>query len=90
MISNDFWCLAEASQQKSSEPLTPTSTTLIMSPFKTTQKTHKKGDEKKTEPTVADPSATSLPKNSDKVKGLSTLLNLRDLLLLNGTFTKKE
>ncbi|XP_056627669.1 guanine nucleotide exchange factor DBS isoform X2 [Triplophysa dalaica] len=57
-----------ASQQKSSEPLTPTSTTLIMSPFKTTQKTHKKGDEKKTEPTVADPSATSLPKNSDKVK----------------------
>ncbi|KAI7810607.1 putative guanine nucleotide exchange factor DBS [Triplophysa rosa] len=57
-----------ASQQKSSEPLTPTSTTLIMSPFKTTQKTLKKGDEKKTEPTVADPSTTSLPKNSDKVK----------------------
>lgn len=45
-----------------------------MSPFKTHQKTVKKGDEKKTEPTVADPSATSLPKNTDKVKGQSAVL----------------
>ncbi|XP_056627682.1 guanine nucleotide exchange factor DBS isoform X4 [Triplophysa dalaica] len=68
VLTGQLKACREASQQKSSEPLTPTSTTLIMSPFKTTQKTHKKGDEKKTEPTVADPSATSLPKNSDKVK----------------------
>lgn len=45
-----------------------------MSPFKTNQKTLKKGDEKKTEPTAVDPSTTSLPKNNDKVKGQSALL----------------
>ncbi|KAA0721929.1 Guanine nucleotide exchange factor DBS [Triplophysa tibetana] len=68
VLTGQLKACREASQQKSSEPLTPTSTTLIMSPFKTTQKTLKKGDEKKTEPTVADPSPTPLPKNCDKVK----------------------
>ncbi|XP_016327043.1 guanine nucleotide exchange factor DBS-like isoform X3 [Sinocyclocheilus anshuiensis] len=60
-----------ARQQKSSDQisqLTPTSTSLTLSPFKTNPKTLKKGEEKKTEPTVADPSTAVLLKNNDKVK----------------------
>uniref|UniRef100_A0A8C2J413 Mcf.2 cell line derived transforming sequence-like a n=1 Tax=Cyprinus carpio TaxID=7962 RepID=A0A8C2J413_CYPCA len=63
-----------ASQQKSSDQisqLTPTSTSLTQSPFKTNPKTLKKGEEKKTEPTAADSSTAVLLKN-DKVKGQST------------------
>uniref|UniRef100_A0A8C2J1C7 Mcf.2 cell line derived transforming sequence-like a n=1 Tax=Cyprinus carpio TaxID=7962 RepID=A0A8C2J1C7_CYPCA len=62
-----------ASQQKSSDQisqLTPTSTSLTQSPFKTNPKTLKKGEEKKTEPTAADSSTAVLLKN-DKVKGFS-------------------
>uniref|UniRef100_A0A673LWM3 Guanine nucleotide exchange factor DBS-like n=1 Tax=Sinocyclocheilus rhinocerous TaxID=307959 RepID=A0A673LWM3_9TELE len=66
-------------QQKSSDQisqLTPTSTSLTLSPFKTNPKTLKKGEEKKTEPTAADPSTAVSLKNNDKVKGQSALLNI--------------
>ncbi len=72
-------CISEARQQKSSDQisqLTPTSTSLTLSPFKTNPKTLKKGEEKKTEPTAADPSTAVLLKNNDKVKGQSALLNI--------------
>lgn len=73
-----MWCcISEARQQKSSDQisqLTPTSTGLTQSPFKTNPKTLKKGEEKKTEPTAADPSTAVLLKNNDKVKGQSALL----------------
>ncbi|XDV15537.1 hypothetical protein PO909_015599 [Leuciscus waleckii] len=55
-------------RQKSSDQLTPTSSSLTLSPFKTNPKTLKKGEEKKTEPTAADPSTPALLKNNDKVK----------------------
>ncbi|XP_059408684.1 guanine nucleotide exchange factor DBS-like isoform X4 [Carassius carassius] len=54
----------EASQQKSldqTSQLTPTCTSLNQSPFKTNPKTLKKGEEKKTEPTAADPSTAISP-----------------------------
>lgn len=73
-----FCCFSAASQQKSSDQisqLTPTSTSLTQSPFKTNPKTLKKGEEKKTEPTAADSSTAVLLKN-DKVKGQSALLNI--------------
>ncbi|XP_043093616.1 guanine nucleotide exchange factor DBS isoform X5 [Puntigrus tetrazona] len=60
-----------ASQQKSSDQisqLTPTSTSLTLSPFKTYPKTLKKGEEKKTELTMADSSTAVSLKNNDKVK----------------------
>ncbi|XP_067259045.1 guanine nucleotide exchange factor DBS isoform X6 [Chanodichthys erythropterus] len=63
--------LNEARQQKGSDqnsPITPTSTSLTLSPFKTNPKTLKKGEEKKTEPTTVDPSTAALLKNNDKVK----------------------
>ncbi|XDV15536.1 hypothetical protein PO909_015599 [Leuciscus waleckii] len=63
-------------RQKSSDQLTPTSSSLTLSPFKTNPKTLKKGEEKKTEPTAADPSTPALLKNNDKVKGQSALLNI--------------
>ncbi|CAM4478123.1 unnamed protein product [Leuciscus chuanchicus] len=58
-------------RQKSSDQLTPTSSSLTLSPFKTNPKTLKKGEEKKTEPTAADPSTPALLKNNDKVKGFT-------------------
>ncbi|XP_067259050.1 guanine nucleotide exchange factor DBS isoform X11 [Chanodichthys erythropterus] len=66
--------LNEARQQKGSDqnsPITPTSTSLTLSPFKTNPKTLKKGEEKKTEPTTVDPSTAALLKNNDKVKGFT-------------------
>nr|XP_055060626.1 guanine nucleotide exchange factor DBS isoform X9 [Misgurnus anguillicaudatus] len=68
VLTGQLKACREASQQKTSEQLTPTSTTLIMSPFRSNPKTIKKGDEKKTEPTVVDSSTTSVPKNTDKIK----------------------
>ncbi|XP_051559770.1 guanine nucleotide exchange factor DBS-like isoform X4 [Myxocyprinus asiaticus] len=71
VLTGQLKACREASQQKSSDQisqLTPTSTTLTLSPFKTNTKSLKKGEEKKTEPTVVDPSTASLPKNTDKVK----------------------
>lgn len=66
--------ISEARQQKSSDQisqLTPTSTSLTLSPFKTNPKTLKKGEEKKTEPTAADLSTAVLLKSTEKVKGQS-------------------
>ncbi|XP_048052406.1 guanine nucleotide exchange factor DBS isoform X9 [Megalobrama amblycephala] len=63
--------LNEARQQKGSDqisPITPTSTSLTLSPFKTNPKNLKKGEEKKTEPATVDPSTAALLKNNDKVK----------------------
>ncbi|XP_050966508.1 guanine nucleotide exchange factor DBS isoform X3 [Labeo rohita] len=68
VLTGQLKAYREASQQKSSDQLTPASTTLTLSPFKTNPKTFKKGEEKKTEPTAADPSSAALLKNNDKVK----------------------
>ncbi|XP_016327042.1 guanine nucleotide exchange factor DBS-like isoform X2 [Sinocyclocheilus anshuiensis] len=71
VLTGQLKAYREARQQKSSDQisqLTPTSTSLTLSPFKTNPKTLKKGEEKKTEPTVADPSTAVLLKNNDKVK----------------------
>uniref|UniRef100_A0A671MV05 Guanine nucleotide exchange factor DBS-like n=1 Tax=Sinocyclocheilus anshuiensis TaxID=1608454 RepID=A0A671MV05_9TELE len=71
VLTGQLKAYREASQQKSSDQLTPTSTSLTLSPFKTNPKTLKKGEEKKTEPTAADSSTATLLKNNDKVKGFS-------------------
>ncbi|XP_016100795.1 guanine nucleotide exchange factor DBS isoform X4 [Sinocyclocheilus grahami] len=71
VLTGQLKAYREARQQKSSDQisqLTPTSTSLTLSPFKTNPKTLKKGEEKKTEPTAADPSTAVLLKNNDKVK----------------------
>ncbi|XP_016346539.1 guanine nucleotide exchange factor DBS-like isoform X5 [Sinocyclocheilus anshuiensis] len=68
VLTGQLKAYREASQQKSSDQLTPTSTSLTLSPFKTNPKTLKKGEEKKTEPTAADSSTATLLKNNDKVK----------------------
>uniref|UniRef100_A0A672Q2S8 MCF.2 cell line derived transforming sequence like n=1 Tax=Sinocyclocheilus grahami TaxID=75366 RepID=A0A672Q2S8_SINGR len=69
VLTGQLKAYREARQQKSSDQisqLTPTSTSLTLSPFKTNPKTLKKGEEKKTEPTAADPSTAVLLKNNDK------------------------
>ncbi|XP_059410547.1 guanine nucleotide exchange factor DBS isoform X12 [Carassius carassius] len=74
VLTGQLKACREARQQKSSDQisqLTPTNTSLTLSPFKTTPKTLKKGEEKRTEPTAADPSTAVLLKNNDKVKGFS-------------------
>ncbi|XP_059410543.1 guanine nucleotide exchange factor DBS isoform X8 [Carassius carassius] len=71
VLTGQLKACREARQQKSSDQisqLTPTNTSLTLSPFKTTPKTLKKGEEKRTEPTAADPSTAVLLKNNDKVK----------------------
>ncbi|XP_058630512.1 guanine nucleotide exchange factor DBS isoform X9 [Onychostoma macrolepis] len=71
VLTGQLKACREARQQKSSDQIsqvTPTSTSLTLSPFKTNPKTLKKGEEKKTEPTAADPSTAALLKNNDKVK----------------------
>ncbi|XP_073699405.1 guanine nucleotide exchange factor DBS isoform X6 [Garra rufa] len=68
VLTGQLKACREASQQKSSDQLTPTSTTLTLSPFKSNPKTLKKGEEKKTESPAADPSTAALLKNNDKVK----------------------
>lgn len=42
---------------------------ISLSPFKTSQKSQKKGEEKKTEPTLPELSLVPAMRNSDKVKG---------------------
>ncbi|TRY92654.1 hypothetical protein DNTS_007701 [Danionella cerebrum] len=67
VLTGQLKACREASQQKSSDqisPLTPSSTSLTLSPFKTNPKTLKKIDEKKTEPSPTDPCT----KNTDKLK----------------------
>ncbi|XP_043093644.1 guanine nucleotide exchange factor DBS isoform X9 [Puntigrus tetrazona] len=71
VLTGQLKACREASQQKSSDQisqLTPTSTSLTLSPFKTYPKTLKKGEEKKTELTMADSSTAVSLKNNDKVK----------------------
>ncbi|XP_056099755.1 guanine nucleotide exchange factor DBS isoform X5 [Rhinichthys klamathensis goyatoka] len=68
VLTGQLKACREARQQKSSDQLTPTSSGLTLSPFKTNPKSLKKGEEKKTEPTAADPSNPALLKNNDKVK----------------------
>lgn len=64
---------AEAIQQKTSEQLSPLPTSnsavISLSPFKTSQKSQKKGEEKKTESTLPELSLVPAMRNSDKVKG---------------------
>ncbi|TRY92653.1 hypothetical protein DNTS_007701 [Danionella cerebrum] len=70
VLTGQLKACREASQQKSSDqisPLTPSSTSLTLSPFKTNPKTLKKIDEKKTEPSPTDPCT----KNTDKLKGFN-------------------
>ncbi|XP_067259051.1 guanine nucleotide exchange factor DBS isoform X12 [Chanodichthys erythropterus] len=74
VLTGQLKACREARQQKGSDqnsPITPTSTSLTLSPFKTNPKTLKKGEEKKTEPTTVDPSTAALLKNNDKVKGFT-------------------
>uniref|UniRef100_A0A8C1AXD1 Mcf.2 cell line derived transforming sequence-like a n=1 Tax=Cyprinus carpio carpio TaxID=630221 RepID=A0A8C1AXD1_CYPCA len=74
VLTGQLKAYREARQQKSSDQisqLTPTSTSLTLSPFKTNPKTLKKGEEKKTEPTAADLSTAVLLKSTEKVKGFS-------------------
>ncbi|XP_067297159.1 guanine nucleotide exchange factor DBS isoform X3 [Pseudorasbora parva] len=68
VLTGQLKACREARQQKGSDQLTPTSSSLTLSPFKTNPKSLKKGEEKKTEATTADPSTAALLKNNDKVK----------------------
>ncbi|XP_039543683.1 guanine nucleotide exchange factor DBS isoform X2 [Pimephales promelas] len=68
VLTGQLKACREARQQKSSDQLTPTSSSLTLSPFKTNPKSLKKGEDKKPEPTAADPSNPALLKNNDKVK----------------------
>ncbi|KAK7161384.1 hypothetical protein R3I94_004154 [Phoxinus phoxinus] len=63
VLTGQLKACREARQQKGTDQLTPTSSGLTLSPFKTNPKTLKK-----TEPTAADPSAPAVLKNNDKVK----------------------
>ncbi|KAK7161385.1 hypothetical protein R3I94_004154 [Phoxinus phoxinus] len=66
VLTGQLKACREARQQKGTDQLTPTSSGLTLSPFKTNPKTLKK-----TEPTAADPSAPAVLKNNDKVKGFT-------------------
>ncbi|XP_017554541.1 guanine nucleotide exchange factor DBS isoform X9 [Pygocentrus nattereri] len=62
----------KASQQKTSEQVSPLPNAVIsLSPFKTNQKTVKKGEEKKVETTVPDSGLAPSSKNTDKIKGFN-------------------
>ncbi|KAK7165911.1 hypothetical protein R3I93_005864 [Phoxinus phoxinus] len=63
VLTGQLKACREARQQKGTDQLTPTSSGLTLSPFKTNPKTLKK-----TEPTAADPGAPAVLKNNDKVK----------------------
>lgn len=65
----------EAIQQKTSEQLSPLPTSISLSPFKTSQKSQKKGEEKKTEPMLPELSLVPALRISDKVKGELIELN---------------
>uniref|UniRef100_A0A673M0T2 Guanine nucleotide exchange factor DBS-like n=1 Tax=Sinocyclocheilus rhinocerous TaxID=307959 RepID=A0A673M0T2_9TELE len=71
VLTGQLKAYREARQQKSSDQisqLTPTSTSLTLSPFKTNPKTLKKGEEKKTEPT---PNVTIVSHSSSLPQGFS-------------------
>ncbi|XP_039543730.1 guanine nucleotide exchange factor DBS isoform X9 [Pimephales promelas] len=76
VLTGQLKACREARQQKSSDQLTPTSSSLTLSPFKTNPKSLKKGEDKKPEPTAADPSNPALLKNNDKVKDAGPHISL--------------
>ncbi|XP_017313569.1 guanine nucleotide exchange factor DBS isoform X4 [Ictalurus punctatus] len=73
VLTGQLKACREAIQQKTSEQLSPLPTSnsavISLSPFKTSQKSQKKGEEKKTEPTLPELSLVPAMRNSDKVKG---------------------
>ncbi|XP_053471023.1 guanine nucleotide exchange factor DBS isoform X3 [Ictalurus furcatus] len=73
VLTGQLKACREAIQQKTSEQLSPLPTSnsavISLSPFKTSQKGQKKGEEKKTEPTLAELNLVPAMRNSDKVKG---------------------
>ncbi|XP_017313574.1 guanine nucleotide exchange factor DBS isoform X7 [Ictalurus punctatus] len=75
VLTGQLKACREAIQQKTSEQLSPLPTSnsavISLSPFKTSQKSQKKGEEKKTEPTLPELSLVPAMRNSDKVKGFS-------------------
>ncbi|XP_053471021.1 guanine nucleotide exchange factor DBS isoform X1 [Ictalurus furcatus] len=75
VLTGQLKACREAIQQKTSEQLSPLPTSnsavISLSPFKTSQKGQKKGEEKKTEPTLAELNLVPAMRNSDKVKGFS-------------------
>ncbi|XP_060754846.1 guanine nucleotide exchange factor DBS isoform X2 [Neoarius graeffei] len=72
VLTGQLKACREAIQQKTSEQLSPLPTSnsavISLSPFKTSQKSQKKGEEKKTEPTLPELSLIPAMRNSDKVK----------------------
>ncbi|XP_026787751.1 guanine nucleotide exchange factor DBS isoform X5 [Pangasianodon hypophthalmus] len=71
VLTGQLKACREAIQQKTSEQLSPLPTSnsgISLSPFKTSQKSQKKGEEKKTEPTLPELSLVPAMRNSDKVK----------------------
>ncbi|XP_066517251.1 guanine nucleotide exchange factor DBS isoform X2 [Hoplias malabaricus] len=67
VLTGQLKACREASQQKTSEQVSPSSTVISLSPFKASQKNIKKGEEKKAE-TVPDSGFAPSSKNMDKVK----------------------
>uniref|UniRef100_A0A3B4D666 Mcf.2 cell line derived transforming sequence-like a n=1 Tax=Pygocentrus nattereri TaxID=42514 RepID=A0A3B4D666_PYGNA len=69
VLTGQLKACREASQQKTSEQVSPLPNAVIsLSPFKTNQKTVKKGEEKKVETTVPDSGLAPSSKNTDKIK----------------------
>uniref|UniRef100_A0A3B4D608 Mcf.2 cell line derived transforming sequence-like a n=1 Tax=Pygocentrus nattereri TaxID=42514 RepID=A0A3B4D608_PYGNA len=72
VLTGQLKACREASQQKTSEQVSPLPNAVIsLSPFKTNQKTVKKGEEKKVETTVPDSGLAPSSKNTDKIKGFN-------------------
>ncbi|XP_027012037.2 guanine nucleotide exchange factor DBS isoform X10 [Tachysurus fulvidraco] len=71
VLTGQLKACREAIQQKTSEQLSPLPNSISLSPFKTSQKNQKKGEEKKTEPALPELSLVPAMMNSDKVKGFS-------------------
>ncbi|XP_027012033.2 guanine nucleotide exchange factor DBS isoform X9 [Tachysurus fulvidraco] len=69
VLTGQLKACREAIQQKTSEQLSPLPNSISLSPFKTSQKNQKKGEEKKTEPALPELSLVPAMMNSDKVKG---------------------
>ncbi|XP_027012030.2 guanine nucleotide exchange factor DBS isoform X5 [Tachysurus fulvidraco] len=68
VLTGQLKACREAIQQKTSEQLSPLPNSISLSPFKTSQKNQKKGEEKKTEPALPELSLVPAMMNSDKVK----------------------
>ncbi|XP_039543737.1 guanine nucleotide exchange factor DBS isoform X11 [Pimephales promelas] len=90
VLTGQLKACREARQQKSSDQLTPTSSSLTLSPFKTNPKSLKKGEDKKPEPTAADPSNPALLKNNDKVKGFTKVSLSMDASEENDGYSSAE